>query len=90
MQKQVAGSPRDTTCANTESQGTANNPLPSRKISPAADPAGLKEPVPLYLIPQALSQEIHRLRDAILEVRIRRTAGHNYKITVKTAKGRRE
>ncbi len=90
MQERVDGSPRKTTCANTDSQGTARKPSPSRKISPAADPSGISGPVPLYLIPQALSREIHRLRDAILEVRIRRTAGHNYKLTVKTAKGRRE
>jgi hypothetical protein len=45
-------------------------------------------PVPLYLIPQALSAEIHRLGDAIAEVDIRRTQGHNYLITVRESAGR--
>lgn len=35
---------------------------------------------PLYLIPQALSEEIHTKGDSIDSVSIRRTAGHNYKI----------
>lgn len=39
-------------------------------------------PVPLYLIPQALSTEIHRFRDAIVEVHIRRTSGHNYILNI--------
>jgi len=39
-------------------------------------------PVPLYLIPQALSSEIHRFRDAITEVHIRRTSGHNYILNI--------
>jgi hypothetical protein len=39
-------------------------------------------PVPLYLIPQALSTEIHRFRDAITEVHIRRTSGHNYILNI--------
>ncbi len=40
------------------------------------------DPVPLYLIPQALSAEIHRFGDAIAEVHIRRTVGHNYILNV--------
>ena len=40
------------------------------------------DPVPLYLIPQALSTEIHRFGDAIAEVHIRRTVGHNYVLNV--------
>ena len=40
------------------------------------------DPVPLYLIPQALSAEIHRFGDAIAEVHIRRTVGHNYVLNV--------
>jgi len=39
-------------------------------------------PVPLYLIPQALSTEIHRLGDTIVEVRLRRTSGHNYILNI--------
>jgi len=40
-------------------------------------------PVPLYLLPQALSEEIKKYGDAIAEVRIRRTTGHNYFLKVK-------
>ncbi|MGV8088200.1 MAG: hypothetical protein ACP5NU_03960 [Methanomicrobiales archaeon] len=40
------------------------------------------DPVPLYLIPQALSTEIHRFGDSIAEVHIRRTVGHNYVLNV--------
>lgn len=39
-------------------------------------------PVPLYLIPQAISAEIHKLKDRITEIHIRRTSGHNYAITI--------
>jgi len=41
-------------------------------------------PVPLYLLPQALSEEIKKFGDAI--VRIRRTTGHNYVLKVKHEK----
>jgi hypothetical protein len=41
------------------------------------------EPVPLYLIPKTLSEEIRKYGDAISEVRVRRTAGHNYLIKIK-------
>ncbi len=40
-------------------------------------------PVPLYLLPQALAEEIKKYGDAIAEVRIRRTTGHNYVLKVK-------
>jgi 2,3-bisphosphoglycerate-independent phosphoglycerate mutase len=40
-------------------------------------------PVPLYLLPQALTEEIKKYGDAIAEVRIRRTTGHNYVLKVK-------
>lgn len=40
------------------------------------------DPVPLYLIPQALSTEIHRFGDSIAVVHIRRTVGHNYVLNV--------
>jgi len=40
------------------------------------------DPVPLYLIPQALSSEIHRFGDSIAEVHIRRTIGHKYVLNV--------
>ena len=40
-------------------------------------------PVPLYLIPQALAEEIRKFGDTMVEVRIRRTTGHNYVIRIK-------
>ena len=40
-------------------------------------------PVPLYLLPQALAEEIKKYGDAITEIRIRRTTGHNYFLKVK-------
>jgi len=40
-------------------------------------------PVPLYLIPQALSEEIRKYGDAIAEVTVRRTAGHTYILHVR-------
>ena len=40
-------------------------------------------PVPLFLIPQALSEEIRKYGDTIMDVRIRRTAGHTYIIRIK-------
>lgn len=39
-------------------------------------------PVPLYLIPQALSEEIRKHGDTIAEVTVRRTAGHTYILQV--------
>ena len=40
-------------------------------------------PVPLYLIPMALSEEIKKYGDSIAEVRVRRTDGHNYVLRIK-------
>lgn len=43
-------------------------------------------PVPLYLLPQALSEEIKKHGDTIAEVRIKRTAGHSYILRVRHQK----
>jgi len=43
-------------------------------------------PVPLYLLPQALSEEIKKHGDKIAEVRIKRTAGHSYILRVRHEK----
>ena len=43
------------------------------------------DPVPLYLIPQALSAEIHRHGNAIAGVQVRRTRNHSYKLTIDLA-----
>ncbi|HDR74159.1 MAG TPA: hypothetical protein ENN85_09680 [Methanoculleus sp.] len=81
----IEGSPRNETCANSDSCGTANSSSLSEGISPAADTVRrAANPVPLYLIPQAIAEEIHRHGDAIAEVHVARTRGHTYRITVKT------
>lgn len=36
------------------------------------------DPVPVYLIPPAVAEEIRKYGDAIAEVQIRRTRGHDY------------
>ncbi|HQK56771.1 MAG TPA: hypothetical protein PLE70_09550 [Methanolinea sp.] len=43
-------------------------------------------PVPLFLLPQALSEEIKKHGDTIAEVKIRRTAGHSYILRVRHGK----
>jgi hypothetical protein len=77
--EQIDGSPQNKPCTTTNSTGTANNSSTSKEISKAAGP------VPLYLIPQALSKEIHELGDAIIEVQIQRTRGHNYLLKLTAA-----
>lgn len=39
--------------------------------------------VPLYLIPQAVSDVIKKYGDTIVEVRIKRTLGHSFVLRVK-------
>ncbi|MBN1431138.1 MAG: hypothetical protein JW931_00015 [Methanomicrobiaceae archaeon] len=73
------GSPRTIPCANTYCTETATRDSTCRQISKAAGP------VPLFLIPQALSKEIHETGEAVLEIRVKRTRGHNYNITVISA-----
>ena len=41
------------------------------------------EPVPLYLIPQTVAEEVRKYGDSIAEVRVRRTSGHCYLIKIK-------
>ncbi|WP_225353843.1 hypothetical protein [Methanolacinia petrolearia] len=78
------GSPRNKPCTTTCCLRTANRNSTFRKISKTADP------VPLYLIPQALSKEIRELGESIIGIDVRRTRGHNYSISMITsAKGGR-
>lgn len=81
--EQIDGSPQNKSCGNTNSTGTANNSSTSENLSKAAGP------VPLYLLPQTLSQEIHELGDSIIEIQIKRTRGHNYLIRL-TASAKEE
>jgi hypothetical protein len=40
----------------------------------------ITEPVPIYLIPPAIAEEIRKYGDSIAEFRIRRTRGHSFVI----------
>jgi hypothetical protein len=87
----IDGSPGNEPCANTNSCRTANKSSPRKGISPAAvQTVHTPEPVPLYLIPQVLSKEIHRFGGAISEMHIRRSGSHNYRITITSAVGQGE
>lgn len=91
MQNPIDGSPENEPCANTNPCRTANTTSPRKGISPAAGPTvHTPEPVPLYLIPQTLSKEIHRFGGAISEMHIRRSGSHNYRITITAASGQGE
>ncbi|MBT8508708.1 hypothetical protein AZH53_09855 [Methanomicrobiaceae archaeon CYW5] len=50
--------------------------------APAGEDAGA---YPLYLIPQALSREIHARGGTITAITIRRAGRHNYRITIAEA-----
>ena len=41
------------------------------------------EPVPLYLIPKTLSEEIQKYGDSITGVLIHRTSGHSYVLKIR-------
>ncbi|WP_245611600.1 hypothetical protein [Methanolacinia paynteri] len=78
------GSPLNKMCTHTCRMRTADRKSTLKKISKAAGP------VPLYLIPQALSKEIRELGGTIIGIDVRRTRGHNYSISMITsAKGGR-
>jgi hypothetical protein len=70
------GSPLNEPCTTTCCLRTADRKSTFRQISKSAGP------VPLYLIPQALSEEIRELRDTIVEIQIKRTNGHNFRINL--------
>ncbi|TAJ45556.1 hypothetical protein CUJ86_02185 [Methanofollis fontis] len=71
------GSPHEPLCATTGS-GTA-----------ARDETSTAGPVPLYLLPIALSTEIRRFGGTIREVLIRRGGRHMYAITIRRRRSRR-
>ena len=79
------GSPQRESSVNKNQEGTATKTSLSRHLStPQSLASWITSPVPLYLLPQALSAEIHRYRGTILEVHIRRTGNHQFVITVVT------
>lgn len=84
---EISGSPHPDPCTNMESGETATSSSALEEIStPEGFTTHTSGPVPLYLIAQAMSTEIHEHRDEILEVHIRRTRNHHYLITLVTGK----
>lgn len=84
--EKVSGSPPRGSSANRNQEGTATKTSLSRQINtPKRCSAWISPPVPLYLVPQALSAEIHRNRGSVLEVHIRRTGNHQFRITLVAA-----
>ena len=80
----IEGSPAKQPCANIGLFGTADQQSAATNIT-SADSAGetIKAgPVPLYLIPQTLSAEIHAHGGDISEIAVKRTGQHVYAITL--------
>jgi hypothetical protein len=87
----IEGSPAKQPCANIGLSGTADEQSAAGDIKTAGS-AGetiTAGPVPLYLIPQTLSAEIHAHGGDISEIAVKRTGQHVYAITLtKTEKQR--
>ena len=80
----IKGSPSKRPCANIGFSGTADKRSAATKIN-SADAASTSiaaGSVPLYLIPQTLSAEIHAHGGDISEISVRRTGQHVYAITL--------
>ena len=84
------GSPAKKPCANIGLPGTANEQSASGTIkstdaATAAPGATIHAgPVPLFLVPQTISTEIHAHGGAISGISVRRTGQHVYAITITT------
>ena len=78
------GSPAKKPCANIGLPGTADEKLSSGKINTAYDAGATIHagPVPLFLVPQTISTEIHAHGGAISGISVRRTGQHVYAITL--------
>ena len=84
---EIGGSPHPDPCANMESGETATiSSAPDEISAPEGFTSHTSGSVPLYLMDQAMSTEIHEHGDTIVEVRIRRTRNHHYLITLVTGK----
>jgi hypothetical protein len=73
----TAGTRREHPAGQTHTQAAFRGWDPVPRVS--------TDPVPLYLIPQALSAEIHRHGNAIAGVQVRRTRHHSYRLTIDLA-----
>lgn len=83
----IDGSPQPDSCVNTESGETAtSSSAPDAISAPEGLVAHTSGPVPLYLIAKAISTEVHKHGDRIIEAQIRRTRNHQYLITLITGK----
>ncbi|WP_083523333.1 hypothetical protein [Methanofollis ethanolicus] len=73
--RRIDGSLHVSPCSNTGSRKTATSPSTREEINTT-------EPVPFYLVPQAVAGEMRRLGGAVSEVHVRRGARHMYAVTV--------
>lgn len=71
----IDGSPQTENCSYTDSRRSATSPSSCEDVKSV-------DPVPFYLIPQALAREMQQYGDAISERYVHRTSGHVYQITL--------
>ncbi|GAB7015450.1 hypothetical protein JCM10550A_08160 [Methanogenium cariaci] len=85
----INGSPAKKPCSHIGLRGTADEQSAATEInSPAGRTPISAGPVPLYLIPQTISTEIHAHGGDISEITVRRARHHFYAISLtKTAPG---
>jgi hypothetical protein len=74
-QPRTDGSLHDSPCANTGSRKTATLPSTCEEIKAV-------DPVPFYLVPQAIAREMRRLGGGVSEIHVRRGGKHMYAITM--------
>lgn len=88
----IEGSPAKKPCANIGFTGTADEQSAAGDIKIVGSPGETitAGPVPLYLIPQTLSAEIHAHGGDISEIAVKRTGQHVYAITLTKAQNRTE
>jgi len=90
------GSPTTKPCTNSEMSGTAKEQLAAVHINTTdavtapRDTSIKAGPVPLYLIPQTISSEIHAHGGEISGITVRRTGQHVYAITLTKAAGQQQ
>ncbi|MCM2466666.1 hypothetical protein [Methanoculleus oceani] len=76
-QKTSGGSP-DQKCDRTVGQAATGTSSPEEISVP---------PVPLFLVPRAVADEIRRHGRAVREINVRRTRNHQYAISVERGRG---
>lgn len=88
----IEGSPAKQPCANIGLSGTADQQSAATNITSAGSAGETIKagPVPLYLIPQTLSAEIHAHGGDISEIAVKRTGQHVYAITLTKAEKQKQ